>query len=294
MRIALIHSMQPHNHYATGGTNEHAQMKKLAGQLAPLLRARDIDVELRTSPDDYNRDSKLDYSDNVKWVNDRHNAKAFDVALSLHSNAAGDSMVLWGTSRKSEEYGKKLQAALNLDNPFPGDAWTYYPRKVAEVANTTPPAVLIELSRHDRAKEAHNLINVIADGSLARHLDRVIATAWGLKKPEVGKLEETPTAIPVEQEFNMLIPVFPLEAGSYFGPKSGPKESVSGYFRGRDDLRTWQHRMTELGYTLTVDGLYGPETEAVAREFQRSNGLTVDGLIGPATWDAAWREGIML
>lgn len=84
------------------------------------------------------------------------------------------------------------------------------------------------------------------------------------------------------------VPAYPLPAGYYFGPKAGPVESVSGYFSHRDDLRTWQQRMRNRGWQITVDGLYGPNTASVTRAFQAQKGLTVDGLIGPNTWAAAW------
>jgi len=89
-----------------------------------------------------------------------------------------------------------------------------------------------------------------------------------------------------------LAPKFPLPEGSYFGPKSGPVESVSGYFSHRDDLIVWQQRMRDRGWQITVDGLYGPNTSSVARAFQSEKGLTVDGLIGPQTWAAAWTAPI--
>lgn len=37
------------------------------------------------------------------------------------------------------------------------------------------------------------------------------------------------------------------------------------------------------GYTVAVDGVFGPQTERAVRSWQRSNGLEVDGVVGPVT-----------
>ena len=90
-------------------------------------------------------------------------------------------------------------------------------------------------------------------------------------------------------------PAFPLPWNWYFGPKEGPRESVSGYYSHREDLRRWQARMIERGWDLGphgADGLYGDRTGDVAEAFQREKGLTVDRKIGPATWAAAWTAPI--
>ena len=36
--------------------------------------------------------------------------------------------------------------------------------------------------------------------------------------------------------------------------------------------------------TIEVDGIFGPQTEAVVKAFQGKCGLTEDGIVGPATW----------
>lgn len=89
-------------------------------------------------------------------------------------------------------------------------------------------------------------------------------------------------------------PPFPLNNLWYFGPRSGPQESVSGYHGHREDLRRWQQQMQRRGWKFDhgADGLYGPETATIARLFQKEKGLKVDGLIGPATWRAAWEAPI--
>ena len=90
-------------------------------------------------------------------------------------------------------------------------------------------------------------------------------------------------------------PAFPLPAGKYFGPEADPN-SISGYHSYSGELRQWQQRMSDRGWPITVDGLYGfkgdttprGNTAEVTVAFQKEKGLTPDGLIGPATWAAAW------
>lgn len=84
-------------------------------------------------------------------------------------------------------------------------------------------------------------------------------------------------------------PPFPLPRGHYFGPRSGPVSSVSGYYSHRADLRRWQAQMRRRGWRISADGLWGGQSASVLKAFQREKGLTVDGLLGPASWLAAWQ-----
>ena len=100
-------------------------------------------------------------------------------------------------------------------------------------------------------------------------------------------------------------PAFPLAdcdrhgRAAYFGKRTGPDHSVSGYSHrqadgslGHDGLFRWQERMAWRGWRITPDGLYGDETARVARTFQAEKRLAVDGLVGRQTWSAAWTEPV--
>lgn len=50
------------------------------------------------------------------------------------------------------------------------------------------------------------------------------------------------------------------------------------------DVEYLQERLGDWGYSITVDGNFGPMTESSVRSLQSSNGLAADGIVGPATW----------
>lgn len=56
--------------------------------------------------------------------------------------------------------------------------------------------------------------------------------------------------------------------------------------------RTWQQRMKDRGWSLTVDGWYGPDSEKTCRAFQKEKGLKVTGDVDKTTWDATWKAKI--
>ena len=57
---------------------------------------------------------------------------------------------------------------------------------------------------------------------------------------------------------------------------------------GRPAVAQWQAQMQQRGWTIEVDGLYGLQSERVARQFQAEKGLAIDGIVGAQTWEAAF------
>lgn len=54
-----------------------------------------------------------------------------------------------------------------------------------------------------------------------------------------------------------------------------------------DDVRAVQHLLRHKhSYDITVDGVFGPKTDAAVRDLQKVYGLAVDGIAGPQTWKA--------
>jgi len=49
-----------------------------------------------------------------------------------------------------------------------------------------------------------------------------------------------------------------------------------------------QQRLRALGYSLSVDGNFGPGTASAVITFQQKHNLGNDGVVGPNTWAALW------
>ncbi|WP_329564654.1 peptidoglycan recognition protein family protein [Kitasatospora sp. NBC_01266] len=96
----------------------------------------------------------------------------------------------------------------------------------------------------------------------------------------------TPTAVPAPQPA-------PAPAPAPAGPPwPGEYLRLQPTMLHDANVRTWQQRMSDRGWALTVDGWYGQQSQTVCRQFQQEKGLTVDGIVGPQTWTAAWADPI--
>lgn len=149
-KILLIHSQQPSNQYSGGaeGVSDSEQhwMRRLAEEVFDLVK--DLGHDVRLGPLGYT------YQDNVRWVQKNENRDAA-LLLSFHSNAtatAGDASVGIGVyhhpaSTKGRAYAEALVPFLA---PVAATGKAYRGTlQVSELADTSPPALLIEHEFHD-------------------------------------------------------------------------------------------------------------------------------------------------
>lgn len=88
-------------------------------------------------------------------------------------------------------------------------------------------------------------------------------------------------------------PKFPLPRGHWYGVESSNKKNHSGYYAGdRKGIRTFQTQLKKRGWSIGVDGRFGPATKKIVRQFQAEKGMAVDGLVGAKTWKAIWESPV--
>jgi peptidoglycan hydrolase-like protein with peptidoglycan-binding domain len=97
-----------------------------------------------------------------------------------------------------------------------------------------------------------------------------------------------PTPAPVPPPGNG--PPWPYPNDHYLGQPSPDPHCHSGFYGGHDNavVRLWQTQMHNRGWSIGIDGQYGPQSTNVCRSFQAEKGLAADGLCGPQTWSMTW------
>ncbi|MGB7248375.1 MAG: S8 family serine peptidase [Phormidesmis sp.] len=80
------------------------------------------------------------------------------------------------------------------------------------------------------------------------------------------------------------------QKGSRRGDRGVLAYGAGGRMMAGNRVRQWQREMKRRGYEIDVDGIYGPQSQAIARQFQRKKELDVDGKIGPKTWAASFSK----
>lgn len=60
------------------------------------------------------------------------------------------------------------------------------------------------------------------------------------------------------------------------------------------EVKQVQEQLKGFGYTITVDGIFGKQTDKIVRLWQKANGLKVDGIVGPITAGTLAKRGTQI
>lgn len=156
----------------------------------------------------------------------------------------------------------------------------------------------INASANDSRLLAENIYSEIVQGTQQN--------GRGVKTLDVGVLSRANCAsVLIEAGFMtnlreaqlMINPLFQTEVGeetchgvcNYLGVNYISRDNLSNYPTLKSGSRSnfvylLQFLLTQNGYNLTVDGIFGNQTSTIVRNFQSQNNLTSDGIVGQNTW----------
>lgn len=172
--IYLSPSLQEFNEYVNGG-NEEYYMNLIADEMEPYLVSSGIKF-VRNTP-----------SQSLSSAIRDSNAGNYDVHLALHSNAAppelsgkikGTDIYYYPQSEKSKELAEIIRDNFKEIYPNPSIVKTVPTTKLAEVARTKAPSVLIEVAYHDNEEDANWIRNNL--NKIAKNLVQSLTEYFGI------------------------------------------------------------------------------------------------------------------
>jgi hypothetical protein len=126
-------------------------------------------------------------------------------------------------------------------------------------------------------------------GHLSCPGDAVLAQRPAILARAAQIVGAAPTPAPKPAPAPAPAPAAPAWPGEYLSLRTPMQHDAN--------VQTWQQRMHDRGWSITVDGWYGLASESVCAAFQQdcsAHGwpLTADGIVGPATWRATWERPV--
>lgn len=220
-------------------------------------------------------------------------------AAALDSYAYGQ-ILCKGAGAMSHQWSNVFRAAPTAAAPA-GPPWIpvaggwwrrTWPDGRTESRSTPPPSPMartavapLRPSRLRSMAAAHGFESSLADaGSLssARALYDLAPTELQLSARAPGARIEVsqPT---VRMRRTMPMPASLRQRGPFFS-----RMMASGFDAGAGEIDARevadaQSKLRDLGYPLTVDGVWGPKTAGAVKDFQSKHGLQADGVYGEAT-----------
>lgn len=184
----------------------------------------------------------------------------------------------------ADQPGYQLPASIGLD----GGCWGQETRRKAGGADWSFHAYGLALDLAAPWNPSGHNVPAVSPYRLPANTDQLVrplGILWGAEFGDWMHLEVhlSPQECSAGGGSSTSSTSFPLPRGYYYGPWSGPTQSISNQ---QSQHPTWVAGLVraQVGLGIFADGLYGADTAAATRRWQTTHGLAVDGLIGPDTW----------
>lgn len=200
-------------------------------------------------------------SSDIKWIQSRLTYWGFPTGIDGYPGPKTTAAIkAFQTAKKLTAdglVGPKTRAALAANKPVPSGPTQYKPIPLGGVSTlyTTGQQV-----KNDQAGLKNRGYAMTVDGY------------WGPGSVAVAKQFQSAAGITVDGAIG---PVSRRIAGK-----------VPHYVLATP--KAWQQRLKDRGWRITVDGIWGPQSVSILKQFQAEKRLHASGTRNPETWTALW------
>ena len=262
-KIYLSPSSQPDNKYAGLDTNEQEVCRAIARELATDLKRCGFDVKCGDYGTMYDR-----VAESNGWMAHLH--------IPIHTNAfngkvSGTRLMSFDTSGKGYKVCQAIFKELDAITPGTSSNITAKPG-LYEIQSAVAPTAYVEVDFHDVPEVAKWLVE--NKPQIAEAICKGICDYYGVKYVSDNSSTQSPEPTPE-----------PAPTTKPSGKIEGLPVVKSGSCG--DAAKIVQGALIAKGYSCGssgIDGVFGVNSVAALKSYQKEQGITADGICGPATW----------
>lgn len=209
-------------------------------------------------------------------------AYGLENALSLTCQPTNASRNYGAGCKWSRSYYKS-KGKLHTSDPQPGDQIFFYSKDKSSISHTGLVYKVDDKKVYTVEGNTSGASGVISNGGgvCKKSYSLTYARLAGYGRPDYGDATVKPDVIPEAAP----APSAPATSG---GGKTVMIELTTLRVGSQGaEVKTLQRLLTAMGYPCgAADGIFGSNTLAAVKSFQRAKKLTVDGVVGKDTWTA--------
>ena len=201
--------------------------------------------------------------------------------------------------------GAAYEGRANLGNTQPGDGKRYKGRGPIQLtgrANYTKYGQLLGLDLVSDPTIAAtreigfriagqywklNGLNELADQQQFKAITKRINGGYNGLDDRIKYYDRAKRVLSKDDSKTIPFPPAPMDEADSDAAPTYPGKALRQGSKGAD-VQAVQQRLSDVGFSLSVDGNFGPGTAKAVLAFQQANNLGGDSVVGPNTWAALW------